>query len=72
MLCIFCSKALENVRLHDPCKEVKALLDTGTLEYAIPDSLIAKVVKLRLLALKQEGIEAKNVLKAQKVFGGLD
>ncbi|KAJ3380328.1 hypothetical protein HDU84_006026, partial [Entophlyctis sp. JEL0112] len=55
---------LENIRL-DVCKDIKAVLDAnGGNETAIPDFQMAKLIKTRLLYLKQEGIEARNAAKS--------
>ncbi|KAI9344974.1 hypothetical protein BDR26DRAFT_917081 [Obelidium mucronatum] len=54
----------ENIKI-DVCKEVKTALDAANgNENDIPDSLLAKLIKTRLLLLKQEGIEARNAAKA--------
>ncbi|KAJ3172882.1 Sperm-associated antigen 17 [Geranomyces variabilis] len=58
--------ANENAKVNDTCKELKTLLDGGTNPADIPDTLLAKLLKARLLALKAEGIEAKNAAKAAK------
>ncbi|KAJ3012231.1 Sperm-associated antigen 17 [Thoreauomyces humboldtii] len=58
--------ANESVKTNDTCKELKALLDSGTTAGELPDSLLARLLKLRLLALKTEGIEIRNAGKAAK------
>ncbi|KAI8590028.1 hypothetical protein BDZ88DRAFT_488530 [Geranomyces variabilis] len=58
--------ANENAKINDTCKELKTLLDGGTAAADIPDTLLAKLLKVRLMALKAEGIEAKNAAKAAK------
>ncbi|KAJ3046662.1 hypothetical protein HK097_000646, partial [Rhizophlyctis rosea] len=59
--------ALENAKVHESCKELKAVIDSGISEDDIPDAVLAKVLKLRLVILKQEGVEAKiGAAKAQK------
>ncbi|KAJ3159084.1 hypothetical protein HDU86_001983, partial [Geranomyces michiganensis] len=58
--------ANENAKTNDTCKELKALLDAGTAAADIPDTLLARLLKGRLMALKAEGIEAKNAAKAAR------
>ncbi|KNC99251.1 uncharacterized protein SPPG_05507 [Spizellomyces punctatus DAOM BR117] len=60
------SWAAENVKSHDACKELKSMLDGGTSESDISDSLLARIMKVRLVMLKQEGIEMRNAAKAVK------
>ncbi|TPX65553.1 hypothetical protein SpCBS45565_g05046 [Spizellomyces sp. 'palustris'] len=42
------------------------MLDGGTSESDISDSLLARILKVRLVMLKQEGIEMRNAAKAVK------
>ncbi|KAI9206731.1 uncharacterized protein BJ171DRAFT_579697 [Polychytrium aggregatum] len=58
--------ALEVGKGNDACKETKNLLDNGTPEEQIPDSLVARLLKAKLVALRQEGIEIKNGAKPLK------
>ncbi|KAI9088177.1 hypothetical protein DFS34DRAFT_309875 [Phlyctochytrium arcticum] len=60
------SWAAENTKLYDVCKEAKALLDAGTPEGDIPNYVVARLLKARLITLKQDGIEARNATKAAK------
>ncbi|KAJ3020431.1 UNVERIFIED_CONTAM: Sperm-associated antigen 17 [Siphonaria sp. JEL0065] len=54
----------ENIKL-DICKEVKTALDAANgNENEIPDGLMAKLIKSRLLVLKQEGIDARAAARA--------
>ncbi|KAI8816725.1 uncharacterized protein EV422DRAFT_276647 [Fimicolochytrium jonesii] len=56
----------ENAKNYDTCKEVKAILDSGGAQAEIPDALLARLVKMKLLALKLEGIEQRNAAKVAK------
>ncbi|KAJ3103921.1 hypothetical protein HDU97_009733 [Phlyctochytrium planicorne] len=58
--------ALDNVKSYDLCKEVKTFLDVPGTEPEIPEVLLGRLLKLRLLALKQDGIDAKNSIKQAK------
>ncbi|KAJ8331564.1 hypothetical protein O5D80_000476 [Batrachochytrium dendrobatidis] len=58
--------ALENAKVFEPCKEIKSLTDSGVSESELPDASLARLVKLWMIISKQEGIEAKNAIKAQK------
>ncbi|KAJ3410310.1 Sperm-associated antigen 17 [Chytridiales sp. JEL 0842] len=60
------SWALENVRFYDACKELKAILDSNVPDSALPEAAVSKVLKLRLLALRQDGLELMNSAKAPK------
>eukprot|EP00842_Homolaphlyctis_polyrhiza_P000921 jgi/Hompol1/182/HPOL_002447-RA len=62
--------ALDNVKTFEPCKEIKALLDSGTPESELPDINLARLVKLWMIVSKQEGVESKNALRNMKESGG--
>ncbi|KAJ3095957.1 hypothetical protein HDU97_006343 [Phlyctochytrium planicorne] len=49
---------------YDMCKEVKARLEGSQVDNEITDLMMAKLVKLRLLILKHEGIEQRKAAKA--------
>ncbi|KAJ3088936.1 hypothetical protein HK102_007589 [Quaeritorhiza haematococci] len=57
------SWASENLRNNDAAKEYKIFIDNGGSENDIPDTLLARLIKGKLLSLKEEGIEHKNALK---------
>lgn len=61
-------KASENSKNHDTCKEVKNLMDGGLPDPDIPDGLLARLLKLKLIALKQEGLDIRNSVKVVKVL----
>ncbi|KAJ3243282.1 Sperm-associated antigen 17 [Chytriomyces hyalinus] len=53
----------DNVKL-DVCKEVKAAMDAnGGNDAEVPDLLMARMIKHRLMILKQEGIDARNAAR---------
>ncbi|KAI8855135.1 hypothetical protein BC829DRAFT_549 [Chytridium lagenaria] len=58
--------ALENVKTYDLCKEAKGFVDSSQTDPDIPDHLMGRLLKLKLWALKQEGIDARNVAKQAK------
>ncbi|KAJ3143842.1 Sperm-associated antigen 17, partial [Irineochytrium annulatum] len=60
------SWALDNVKTNDVCKEVKGLVDLNPSDPDVPDLLMGRLIKIKLLALKQEGIEGRNVAKVQR------
>ncbi|KAJ3282059.1 Sperm-associated antigen 17 [Borealophlyctis nickersoniae] len=60
------SWASDNAKAYDVCKELNGLLDSGTRPEDVPDTLVARALKLRLIILKQDGVEAKNAAKNQK------
>ncbi|KAJ3074070.1 Sperm-associated antigen 17 [Podochytrium sp. JEL0797] len=58
----------ENSKL-DICKEFKSAIDAANGNEAdIPDLAMAKLIKCRLLLLKQEGIDAKNAVIAARAL----
>ncbi|KAI8925578.1 hypothetical protein BC831DRAFT_264342 [Entophlyctis helioformis] len=63
--------ALDNVKTFEPCKEIKALMDSGIPESELPDTSMARLVKLWMIVCKQEGVETKNAIKSQKETGDL-
>lgn len=52
--------AVGNVKGSELCRELKALVDADS---EIPESLLARVFKLRLLNLKEEGLERQAIDK---------
>ncbi|KAI8837574.1 hypothetical protein BC829DRAFT_43608 [Chytridium lagenaria] len=58
--------ASETSRAYDVSRDVKAFMDSSTADSEFPEVLMAKLVKLRLLVLKHEGIEQRNALKLMK------
>lgn len=51
--------ALELGKTNEVTKEIKTLIDGGQTEEMIPDHLMAKMIKIRLFYLKQEGLDAR-------------
>ncbi|KAJ3214621.1 Sperm-associated antigen 17 [Dinochytrium kinnereticum] len=58
--------ALENVKAYDVCKEIKSVIDSTQSDPDIPDNLMGRLLKLRFLVLKQEGLESRNSAKQIK------
>ncbi|KAJ3219015.1 Sperm-associated antigen 17 [Dinochytrium kinnereticum] len=58
--------ATETSKVYEVCKDVKSQMDSSQSEADFPDNLMARLVKLRLLVLKHDGIEQRNALKLSK------
>ena len=52
---------MENMKMSDAFKDIRSALDNGTNEADLPDALLARALKLKLLSLKMEGMEAKTM-----------
>lgn len=62
-----------NSKSYDICKEVKAIVESSSApsptEVDFPNALIAKLLKVRLLIFKEDGLEKKAAaLKAAAVW----
>ncbi|KAI9141817.1 hypothetical protein BKA69DRAFT_364101 [Paraphysoderma sedebokerense] len=52
--------AVDHSKVYDACKEAKQFVDTNPRGTPLPDHILAKITKCKLLSLRQEGIEAKK------------